>query len=161
MDKPNFLGTMKTFVDARQSYREAALGGATPVELVIVLYDTAIEDMRRALQAMERNDTETRVAHMSHALIVLQQLQGTLDFERGGSVARQLEQFYNLIRAKLLETQIRNSAELLRQQIRYFSEVRDCWTEAKRLLQPVTNSTALASGTRAEENAKARIEWSA
>ena len=38
--------------------------------------------------------------------MVLQQLQGTLDFEHGGGAARQFEQFYNLVRAKLLEAQM-------------------------------------------------------
>ncbi len=67
--------------------------------------------------------------------MVLQQLQGTLDFERGGEAARQLEQFYNVVRAKLLEAQIRGSGDLMQQQIRSMSEVRDCWSEAKRRLQ--------------------------
>jgi flagellar protein FliS len=152
---------MKTLVDAQQSYREIALQGATPIELVVALYDAAIEDMRYALTAMQQNDMETRARQIGHALIVLQQLQGTLDFERGGSAARQFEQFYNLVRAKLLEAQIRNSSDLLREQIRYFSEVRDCWIAAKRALQPAMRSTALPSRVTAEEKLGVRIEWSA
>src|SRR5580658_6537595 len=109
---------MKTLVDPKRSYQETAIRGAAPLELVVTLYDIAIEDMRRALTAMQGNDIETRARQISHALIVLQQLQGTLDFERGGSAARQFEQFYSLVRAKLLEAQIRGSSELMRQQIR-------------------------------------------
>jgi len=151
---------MKSFVDIRRTYQEAALGGATPVELVVVLYDTAIEDMRRAIQAMQLNGIENCVRHIGHALMVLQQLQGTLDFERGGDAARQFERFYNLVRAKLLEAQIRNSADLLGEQLRYFSEVRDCWLGAKRALEAATNS-AVSSGPVADEKGGTRIEWSA
>jgi len=137
---------MKTIVDARQIYQDTAVRGATPIELVIVLYDAAIEDMRRAMTAMQGSDVEARTRQVSHALMVLQQLQGTLNFEQGGSAARQFEQFYNLIRAKLLEAQMRGSSELMQQQIRYMSEVRDCWTAAKRLLQPAPVATpAVAS----------------
>ncbi len=128
---------MKTTADARRGYQESEVRGATPVELVILLYDSAIEDMRRALAAMRKSEIENRSAQIAHALIILQQLQGTLDFERGGSAARQFEQFYNLTRAKLLEAQIRGSSALLEQQVRAMSEVRDCWAQAKRLLQPV------------------------
>src|SRR5580693_9290655 len=138
---------MKTMVDARRSYQESALRGATPIELVVVLYDTAIEDMRHALMAMQQNDVESRSRYIGHALIVLQQLQGTLDFERGGSAARQFEQFYNLIRAKLLEAQIRYSSELMRQQIRCMSEVRDSWQQARRLLQPLTGTPPAPAAT--------------
>jgi len=150
---------MKTIVDARRIYQDSAVRGATPIELVIVLYDVAIEDMRRALTAMQGSDIEARTKQISHALMVLQQLQGTLDFERGGSAARQFEQFYNLVRAKLLEAQMRSSPELMQQQIRYMSEVRDCWTAAKRMLQPNPGvATATASSPVAEGGSK---EWNA
>jgi len=138
---------MKTIVDARRIYQDSAVRGATPMELVILLYDSAIEDMRRALTAMNKSDIEARGNEISHALIVLQQLQGTLDFERGGSAARQFEQFYNLVRAKLLEAQMRGSTELMQQQIRYMSEVRDCWAQARRMLEPGPNTAAASVAT--------------
>jgi flagellar protein FliS len=149
---------MKTTVNARQGYQESAVRGATPIELVILLYDSAIEDMRRALTAMQNSEIENRSAQIAHALIVLQQLQGTLDFERGGSAARQLEQFYNLVRAKLLEAQIRGSSEMMRQQIHCMSEVRDGWAQARRLLQPVTDAAAVPA---ALPEGGSTAEWSA
>ncbi len=149
---------MKTTADVRRRYQESAVRGAAPLELVILLYDSAIEDMRRALAAMQDSEIETRSAQIGHALLVLQQLQGTLDFERGGDAARQFEQFYNLVRAKLLEAQIRGSGELMRQQIRCMSEVRDSWAQAKAMLQPVIDAPAapsepLEGGPTAEWNA--------
>ena len=149
---------MKTTVDARRGYQESAVRGATPLELVILLYDSAIEDMRRALTAMQKSEIENRSAQIAHALMVLQQLQGTLDFERGGSAARQFEQFYNLVRAKLLEAQIRGSSELMRQQIRCMSEVRDSWQQARRLLQPLTGTPPAPAAT---SEGGSTAEWNA
>lgn len=128
---------MNTTTEARRQYQDSAVQGATPIELVVLLFDSAIDDMRRALTAMSGGDVEARSAQIGHAMMVLQQLQGTLDFERGGEAARQFEQFYNLVRAKLLEAQIRGSSDLMQQQIRSMSEVRDCWAQAKRLVQPL------------------------
>jgi flagellar protein FliS len=146
---------MKNMVDVRRSYQDSVVQGATPLELVICLYDVAIQDMRRALAAMKAGDVERRTAEVGHALMVLQQLQGTLDFERGGGAARQFEQFYNLVRAKLLEAQMRCSPELLQEQVRYLSEVRDCWAQARRMLQPSAPVVpASAEGSR-------KSEWSA
>jgi flagellar protein FliS len=145
---------MKTIVDSRRIHHDSAIQGAIPIELVVALYDSAIEDMRRALAAMKGSDAEARGKEISHALMILQQLQGTLDFERGGNAARQFEQFYNLVRAKLLEAQMRGSAELMQQQIRYMSEVRDCWWQAKGLLQPTpasANTSLAATATGSEE----------
>lgn len=127
---------MNTTSEARRFYQDSAVRGATPIELVVLLYDAAIDAMRQALSAMQECNVERRSAQIAHALIVLQQLQGTLDFERGGEAARQFEQFYNLVRAKLLEAQIRGSLALMQQQIGAMSDVRNCWVEAKRILQP-------------------------
>jgi flagellar protein FliS len=153
---------MKTNVDPRQMYQDAAVRGAAPIELVVLLYDSAIEDMRRALAAMQKGDIEARSAGVGHALMVLQQLQGTLDFEHGGAAAKQFEQFYNLVRAKLLEAQMRNSFELMQKQVRFMSEVRDCWVQAKRILQPMPPSqlTPPPAASAAEEEGP-KSEWDA
>lgn len=150
---------MKTIVDARRIYQDSAIRGATPIELVILLYDSVIEDLRRAVAAMQTSDIEARGNQVSHALMVLQQLQGTLDFERGGSAARQFEQFYNLVRAKLLEAQMRGSPDLLRQQIRFMSEVRDCWVHARRVLEPQPGSVTPAASSATPEGGSNK--WSA
>jgi len=150
---------MKNIVDARRIYQDSAIRGATPIELVVLLYDSVIEDMRRALAALQSNDVEARSHQISHALMVLHQLQGTLDFERGGSAAKQFEQFYNLVRAKLLEAQMRGSADLLRHQIRYMSEVRDCWVQARRILEPRPGTVPPAGSATAAEGGSNK--WSA
>jgi flagellar protein FliS len=153
---------MKSMIEAKKIYQDTAVRGATPIELVVVLYDRAIDDMRAAWAAMQNGDVEIRTAQIQHALIVLQQLQGTLDFERGGSAAKQLEQFYNVTRAKLLEAQMRGSAELMQQQIRFMSEVRDCWLQARRMLQPRQGpaATPAAASTDAGDGG-AGSEWNA
>jgi len=121
--------------DAGRIYQRSAIQGAAPIELVILLYDSAIQDLGRAVSAMRNGEIERRTTEVGHALLVLQQLQGTLDFERGGTAARQFEQFYNLLRAKVLEAQMRSSLEMMQEQLRYLSEVRECWIQAKGLLQ--------------------------
>jgi len=94
----------------------------------------------------------------------LQQLQGTLDFEKGGPVARQFEQFYNLIRAKVLESQLRSSPELMQQQIQFMAEVRDCWVEAENQLKPKPTHPPVAAVAPAQthlDDGGSTAEWSA
>jgi len=156
---------MRKTLEAKLTYRENAVRSATPIELVVILFDAAIEDMRRALSAIQASDVEERANAVRHAMLILQQLQGTLDFERGGQVAKQFEQFYNLIRAKLLESQLRNSPELMGQQIQFMSDVRDCWVEARKRIEPqpaappVAPSRALAQG--GLEDGGPTAEWNA
>ena len=50
---------MKT--DAASAYRRSAGHNASPVKLVVILYEQLIKDLRRAAEAMARNDIEARV----------------------------------------------------------------------------------------------------
>jgi flagellar secretion chaperone FliS len=129
-------------MDARSSYREANVRGASPVQLVICLYEQAIEDLRRAVIALEKGDIEARTRGINHALVVISQLQGTLDMERGGEVARNLDRFYNIVRASLAEAQLKQSARILEQQISQFVLIYEAWLEVERVtLPPVQQSS--------------------
>jgi flagellar protein FliS len=120
-------------MDAKSSYREGAVRGASPVRLVICLYEQAIEDLRLAVIALERGDIEARTRGINHALMVIAQLQGSLDMERGGDVARNLSRFYSLVRAGLTEAQLKQSGRILEQQVSQLVLVHEAWLEVERV----------------------------
>jgi flagellar protein FliS len=115
--------------NAALAYRETTALGATPVGMVVLLYDRLLQDTHNAVIALETQDVEARARHVNHALLILQQLQGTLDFGAGEATARQLDAFYRVVRGKLLEAQIRQSPELMLQQARAIAEVREAWAK--------------------------------
>lgn len=106
--------------------------GASQVRLVICLYEQVIEDVRRALLALESHDIEDRTKCINHALRVISHLQGTLDMERGGEVACNLAGFYSVVRAGLIEAQRKQSARILEQQISQLATVHEAWLEVER-----------------------------
>jgi len=119
-------------MNAILSYRETAVAGATPVRLVVLLYEQAIEDLRRAVAAQEKKDIESRTREINHAILVIGHLQATLDKERGGNVSDDLERFYQHVLAGLLDAQARQSAAGLEKQISHLMEIRDAWCEVER-----------------------------
>jgi len=114
------------------AYRESAALGASGTGIVVLLYDRLAQDIQSAILAMAANDVEGRTMHVSHALLVLQQLQGRLDFATGGSAAEQLNAFYSHIRGKLLEAQIKQSPKLLLEQAEAVVKIRECWAHVDR-----------------------------
>jgi flagellar protein FliS len=118
--------------DAALAYREAASLGASPVGVVVLLYDRLAQDVRAAIAAMKGNDVEARSSSVNHALLILQQLQGRLDFDAGGAAARQLDAFYSHTRAKLLEAQMRQSPDLMAAQAQAVLQLREAWAEVER-----------------------------
>jgi len=116
-------------VNPRLCYREAAVRGASPVGLVLLLYEQAIEDVRRALAAFGRGDIEARTREINHAILVIGHLQASLDKDQGGVVALNLERFYDQVRAALVQAQCQQSAAILEQQISHLMLVREAWCE--------------------------------
>ncbi len=113
--------------NAALAYGQTASLGASPVGVIVLLYDRLAQDIHAAIAAMKSTDLEARSSHINHALLILQQLQGSLDFAAGGAAARQLDTFYSHIRGKLLEAQIRQSPEMLLAQARAIAQVRESW----------------------------------
>ena len=148
-------------MDARSSYREVAVRGASPVRLVICLYEQAIEDLRCAVIAMEKGDIETRTRGINHALTVIAQLQGTLDMERGGDVARNLARFYSLVRAGLAEAQVTQSSRILEQQISQLATVHEAWLEVERVTAAPAPTQAVPVKPKTSSPEISLVEWNA
>lgn len=134
------------------SYRETTVGGANPVRLVILLYEQAMEDLRRAVNAQKNADVEGRSRELNHAIQVVGHLQATLDKEQGGKVAEILDRFYEQVRCGLVEAQCKQSVSLIEQQIAYLLEVHEAWCNVERAM---ASSTASAK----TEEAQNRRDW--
>jgi flagellar protein FliS len=119
-------------MDALQAYREAALADDDPVHLIVLLHDQLLRDLHRALDAFEKKDIPRRANEIDHALLVLGQLQGTLNLESGGEVALNLETFYNLTRDNLLRAVIEGSPALIEKQSQHIVGLREAWLEVRR-----------------------------
>lgn len=111
------------------SYRQAATQQASVVGLVIALYDTLIGNLRRAAEAMDKNDIQARCDELIHGFKVLQQLDAMLDMERGGETAAKNRRFYSHLRGQMLTAQFKLSSEILKKQIGLVLEVRQAWQQ--------------------------------
>ena len=117
--------------DPRLAYREAAARAASPVGRVVLLYEQAVQDLGGAIAAIADSNVEQRTQKIGHALLVIGQLQASLDLERGGEVAQNLDRFYDLVRKRLLEAQLQASTAILREQMDLLLSVRTAWIEVE------------------------------
>jgi len=118
--------------NAAQEYRQRAVEGASPVGLVVLLYGGAITALMRAMAAVDAGNIEKRVLELNKVLAILAELQGTLDFEKGGAVAEHLEKFYTVVRSNVLEASIKNSKPLLEELVKHFSALKEAWAQVER-----------------------------
>lgn len=133
--------------------------GASPVRLVILLYEQAFEDLRHALDAHRRGDIEGRTGHINHAILVIGYLQASLDKEQGGRVALNLERFYDQVRSGLVDAQFRQSATALEQQISHLMQVHEAWCEVERAnAAPVNASGPIQIENQSESRTQSNTE---
>lgn len=156
-------------VDPKREYREAAVRNATPVRLILILYEAAIEDLRRISAAMQDNDVQRRTDEAHHFLQVLNQLQGSLDMERGGDVAANLDRYYGLVRSRLLHAEMNNSTHIVQDMLGQFLSLHQAWLEVDRATnvpahqraqdEPAASSQTTSSAT--SDTSAPGNDWSA
>ena len=144
-----------------ECYRQTEGQGDSPVQLVVLLYRQLIKDLQSALQAMQTNQVERRTSEIDHALVVLAQLQGTLNKEKGGDVAANLNRFYDLLRASLVQAQCNANGRILQDQIANLLTLHEAWIEVAQ--SQITSEQQPAGAGPANTNPQNRVnaDWKA
>ena len=132
-------------MDANLSYRTLSSRASSGVGLVILLYEQLVQDLRRALTALDSGAVETRTFELGHALEVVGQLQGRLDMQAGGEVAHNLDRFYSTVSAGILEAQVKCSKPRLLRLIDDLLSLREAWLEVERKMLEATPGTQPAA----------------
>jgi flagellar protein FliS len=148
--------------DPARAYREAAVRGASPVGLIVILYEEIIRSIRKAQRALAVAKIEDRSNALTHALAVVGHLQTVLDFEKGGALARELSTFYTLARTKLVELNVDPQDSKMEDLAQEFATMKTAWQSVERDLAqenagtiPEAEEPALVSAQRVSRGAGA------
>ena len=102
-------------LDTAFAYQQSTASAASSVGQVVALYDRVLRDLRSAIAAIGAGQIENRVNSLNHALTIIGELQGVLDFQRAGEAARNLNSFYTVTRAMVTEAGVTSSLDLLQE----------------------------------------------
>ena len=111
------------------NYQEHSLDGASPVDLVVALYDGIIRFLYAAVSAVERGDVAGRRVAVKRALAILIHLQARLRMDIGGRPAQVLSEFYASMFALILQASVGNSTERFEEVIGFVRTIRDTWRQ--------------------------------
>lgn len=132
-----------SYAHAADAYRRTQVQSGTPLELVVMLYDGALRFLAQAQEAMERRDIRSRHAALDKTLAILGHLQSTLDTDRGGVVAEELDRLYRYISERLLDGAAHNDLNALKEATGLLTNLRDAW-QAVATAPPPTAAPARA-----------------
>ncbi len=121
-------------------YLENMVNTANPVRLVILLYEKAIACLRTAVEIMEKpeetpEDLRRKLEALSRASDILTVLDGTLNFEKGGEIARNLHEIYHGLLNDLLKVSFKDDPETVKRMIRVLEDLRAAWVEVEKDLK--------------------------
>ena len=111
------------------AYRTQHIQTRSPLELVVLLYDSAIDRVVAARQAIDRADVRARGEAVSRALGIVAERRQTLDVERGGEIAERLDALYAYLTGRLMDVTVKGDAAALDEAQRLLSTLRDAWSQ--------------------------------
>lgn len=117
--------------DPRETYRSVDIasrtGGASPHQLITVLYEDLLRELRLGALAIQGGDHASKNARLTKAVALLFALEAGLDFDKGGAVAETLSRFYRGCRDAVLRASIEGNVAMVRDVTGNVSEIADSW----------------------------------
>lgn len=113
----------------RQVSVQTGVHSASPHRLVAMLYEGLLDALAQARGAIAEADIELKGRAIGRALRIIDEgLRGTLDLERGGKIAADLDGLYAYVTTRLTHANLRNDASALDECRNLIQPVHEAWT---------------------------------
>ena len=109
-------------------YQQNAILNAKPEQLVTLLYNGAVKNIKQADMALEEKDLQAAHNALVQAQDIISYLQATLNMDY--EVSKQLDSLYEYVYDQLLQANLKKDPAILAQVLKIIEELRDTWTEA-------------------------------
>ena len=131
-------------------YRKTNVETAGKTDLVILCYEKAIQFLVQARNAYDDGEFEKKANALKKAMDIIEELNCSLDFEKGGQIAKNLDAIYNYLQRRLLEGDVNKDLTVFDEVIRIMGELKEAWeTIGSNPVDQVDATTVPDSTTRA------------
>ncbi|MFD5276355.1 flagellar export chaperone FliS [Pseudarthrobacter sp. NPDC058362] len=135
------MTTAAIFNRQRDQLRREAILSATPAQLVTMLYDRLLVDLRRAEAAQDAANWPVASENLLHAQAIIAELTASLD-TKAWDGADNLLGIYNYVSSALVSANLHRSVDRTREAIRLLEPLQQTWHEAAAQLPARTPATA-------------------
>ncbi|MDH5717099.1 MAG: flagellar export chaperone FliS [Spirochaetia bacterium] len=119
---------MSTVTNAYQQYKKNSIETADPKELILMLYDGAIQFLNIAVDNMKSYKTyDLANDNIIKAQNIVTELMLSIDKEKGKELAENLFNLYAFMKKELLEANINKDVEKTKNIINYLLKLKDSW----------------------------------
>ncbi|MDD5247962.1 MAG: flagellar export chaperone FliS [Rhodocyclaceae bacterium] len=109
---------------------ETGVDAASPVRLIVMLYDGALLAIASAEHHMKEGRVPEKGQAISHAIrIISEGLRASLDFQVGSDLAEKLDALYDYMEHRLMQANLQNQPAILREVAGLLRELKSAWEE--------------------------------
>jgi flagellar protein FliS len=113
----------------RAAYQRAATLTASQEQLLVMLYDGANRFLIQASAAMAERQVEVAHHRLRRAERIIQHLQASLDFERGGDLSHRLASIFVFCQRHLNQARMHGDPDKIEEVRGLLGTLRDAWAE--------------------------------
>jgi flagellar protein FliS len=99
------------------------------LELVILCYEKIIHSLHQAKRSVEEKDYESKFNEIQRAINIINELQVSLNMEKGGDIAANLDSIYTYITRILTDWDMKRNPGGCDEAIRLLSDLKDAWEQ--------------------------------
>jgi len=96
-----------------KNYKQMSITTASPTQILIMLYEGAIQNIKKAIIAIEQKNLADKGKYIGKTHDIINELTVSLNHEVGGQVAKDLERLYNFMVSQLFKANVENTHEPL------------------------------------------------
>ena len=141
---------------ASQHYLTQEVMTSSPEKLVFMLYDKTMTSLKEAIKAIEDGNIEKRCLSNTKAMQIISHLWQTLDMEKGGEIAANLDRLYTYMLSRLPEVDFKNDPQPALDVIKLLEPLHSSWKELA--MKNPTNDGAAAKSESAAKGGKKEAE---
>ena len=113
-----------------QAYHQTSINTASREQILLMLYEACIRFFKRCKKAMEEKDFALKGEMLGKAQDIVNELCTTLDFDKGGDIAKQLEGLYLYVFMESTEANISNDPAKIQHCIGIMETLHEGWKGA-------------------------------
>ena len=117
----------------RQQQVQHEVDQASPVKLILLLYDREVFLLRQALVKLKEGDVAKKGEAILKATDILSEFKAILNLEEGGDLAVQLDNLYTFMVQQLTVANHENNPEPITAVLKIVEELREGWRELEQL----------------------------
>jgi len=127
---------------AASSYHRSRVMSSSPAELIVLLYQQLLADLKGAAIAIRAHDLEAKSRRIARATDVIFELMGALDREAGGELGERLAALYAYMFSRVSEASRALDADALEEVAEHVEALLSAWRTIAEDQRPAGESSS-------------------